>query len=303
MKKLAMIVFNLFLVFLLIASLVFILLRWEMQWQPPTGGPSDLKKILAAFHDANSDVVLVASHRAAHLRAPENSLPAICDAILLGVDAVELDVRTTKDDSVILMHDRTVDRTTTGTGRVRDLTFAEIQQLHFKKELPPGDTTNVHVPTLREALLTASGHLLVDIDWKDASARDLVQVVRETGTLWQVIFFSRNFAKLDSVHILAPEALVMPRAKSADEIDSILAHFHPPVVHIDPGFYNSEVVQKLKFGRSRIWINSLGKPDLLQVFLGKKRTFGKLIAGGANIVQTDRPQAWLDYLRKQGRHW
>ena len=303
MKKFAMIVFNIFLVFLLIASAVFILLRWEMQWQEPTGGPSNLGKILAAFHDPNSPVVLVASHRATHLRAPENSLPAIRDAILLGADAVELDVRTTKDDSLVLMHDGTVDRTTTGTGRVRDLTYAEIRKLHFKKETPPGDTVPARVPTLREALQTARGHILVDIDWKDASARALIRVVRETGTLAQLIFFSRNFSKLDSARILAPEALVMPRARAAGEIDSILARFHPPVVHIDPSFYTPKVVQKLKSGGARIWINSLGKTDLLQVFLGKKRTFGKLIAGGANMVQTDRPQAWLDYLRKQGRHW
>ncbi len=303
MKKIFTIVFNVFLVLLLIFSLVFILLRWEMQWQEPTGGPSNLTKILQAFHDPNSNGVLVASHRGTHLRAPENSLPAIRDAILLGADAVELDVRTTKDDSLVLMHDSSVDRTTTGTGRVRDLTFAEIRRLRFKKESMPGDTVVARVPTLREALRAARGNLFVDLDWKDARARDLVRVVRETGTLSQVIFFSRNFAKLDSARLLAPEALVMPRARAASEIDSILARFHPPVVHIDPSFYTPEVVQKLRKGRARIWINSLGKPDLLQVFLGKKRTFGKLIAGGANMIQTDRPQAWLDYLRKQGRHW
>ena len=303
MKKIAVIGFNIVLLLLLILSIGFVLLRWEMQWQEPTGGSSDLEKILQAFHNPASDEVLVASHRATHLRAPENSLPAIRDAILLGADVVELDVRTTKDDSLVLMHDKTVDRTTTGTGRVRNLTFAQIRKLRFKKEVPSNDTTLTRVPTLREALQTAKGHLLVDIDWKDASAQDLVRVVQETGTLSQVIFFSRDFSKLDSARILAPGALVMPRARAADEIDSILAWFHPPVVHIDPSFYTPEVVRKLTSGGARIWINALGKPDLLQVFLGKKRTFGKLIAGGANMVQTDRPQAWLDYLRKRGRHW
>jgi glycerophosphoryl diester phosphodiesterase len=302
MKKFATIGFNIILLILLVFSAVFVLLRWEMQWQEPTGSPSDLEKILTAFHNPASRVVLVVSHRGTHLRAPENSLPSIRDAILLGADAVELDVRTTRDDSLVLMHDKTVDRTTDGTGRVRDLTFAEIRRLHLTKEVH-GDSGAARVPTLREALLTAKGHLLVDIDWKDASARDLIRVVKETSTLDQVIFFSRNFSKLDSARILAPEALVMPRAKAAHEIDSILARFHPPVVHIDPSFYSLEVVQKLRSGRARIWINALGKPDLLQVFLGKKRTFGKLIAGGANMVQTDRPQAWLAYLRQIGRHW
>ncbi len=301
-KKVVTIFFNLFLFFLLLASLVFVLLRWEMQWQEPTGAPSELGKILRAFHNPNSSVVLVASHRATHLRAPENSLPAIQDAILLGADVVELDVRTTKDDSLILMHDSSVDRTTNGKGKVRHLTFGEIRRLSFKKTVH-GISEQPRVPTLREALRTARGKILVDIDWKDASAKDLVEIVRETGTLGQVLFFSRNFAKLDSARILAPGALVMPRAKSAGEIDSILARFHPPVVHIDPGLYTPEVVRKLRAAGARIWINSLGKTDLLQVFLGKKRTFGKLIAGGANMIQTDRPQAWLNYLRKQRRHW
>ena len=302
MKKLAIIVFNVFLVFLLIASLVFVLLRWEMQWQEPTGVPSELSRILAAFHNPRSDVVLVASHRATHLRAPENSLPAIRDAILLGADVVELDVRTTKDDSLILMHDRTVDRVTDGTGAVRALRFDEIRRLHFRKENHENEK-QPRVPTLREALQTAKGKILVDIDWKDASAKNLLKIVKATGTLGQVLFFSRDFAKLDSARLLAPDALLMPRAKSPGEIDSILARFHAPVVHIDPGFYTPETIRKLKNGGARVWINSLGKTDLLQVFLGKKRTFGKLIAGGANMIQTDRPQAWLDYLRKQKRHW
>src|SRR5207244_9942203 len=61
---------------------------------------------------------VVVAHRGVHTSAPENSLASVREAIALGVDMVELDVRTTRDGRLVLLHDETVDRTTDGSGRV-----------------------------------------------------------------------------------------------------------------------------------------------------------------------------------------
>ena len=68
------------------------------------------------FLNPTSKNVLVASHRAVHHELPENSLPAIKEAIRLGVDIIEIDVKVSKDGIPMLMHDGKVDRTTTGKG-------------------------------------------------------------------------------------------------------------------------------------------------------------------------------------------
>ena len=76
--------------------------------------------------------VLVTAHRGDWRYAPENSLPAIDNAIKMGVDIVELDVQRTKDGQYILMHDKTLDRTTTGSGLVSEWTLDSIQTLNLK---------------------------------------------------------------------------------------------------------------------------------------------------------------------------
>ena len=74
----------------------------------------------------------LSAHRGAQVAAPENTLEAITQAGRLGYGFVEIDVRKTKDGEYILMHDSTVDRTTTGSGEVRNLTLEEIQSFNIE---------------------------------------------------------------------------------------------------------------------------------------------------------------------------
>src|SRR5688572_32259774 len=81
--------------------------------------------------DSGSPTVLVAAHRAVHHVYPENSLQAIEQSIKLGVDIIEIDVKVSKDGVPFLMHDRTMDRTTTGKGDPEEFTWGELQQFYI----------------------------------------------------------------------------------------------------------------------------------------------------------------------------
>ncbi len=81
------------------------------------------KQINEAFVNPNSKVFLICAHRGAHNDFPENSLASFKKAIELGIDIFELDIRATRDDSMIIMHDKSVYRTTGGHGYVADRTF------------------------------------------------------------------------------------------------------------------------------------------------------------------------------------
>ena|SRR5215212_4964425 len=72
---------------------------------------------------------LIISHRACQGHAPENTLAGIRAALAFGVDAIEIDVQTSRDGVPVLLHDQTVERTTDGAGRVHDLTLAELRAL------------------------------------------------------------------------------------------------------------------------------------------------------------------------------
>ena len=76
--------------------------------------PTHAAKIVAEIHDPASKYVVVASHRGDWRNYPENSIPAIESVIRMGVDIMELDLKLTKDSVLVLCHDHTIDRTTTG---------------------------------------------------------------------------------------------------------------------------------------------------------------------------------------------
>ena len=88
--------------------------------------------------------MLVATHRGERFTAPENTISSFERSIAMGVDMIETDVRMTKDHELVIMHDPTVDRTTDGTGMVRDLTLAQFKALDaaadfedYPREAPP----------------------------------------------------------------------------------------------------------------------------------------------------------------------
>ncbi|MGC8570537.1 MAG: glycerophosphodiester phosphodiesterase [Caldivirga sp.] len=96
-------------------------------------------------------MVLVIGHRGARCCAPENTIPSFKLAIETGVNGVELDVHMTKDGEVVVIHDDTLDRTTTGSGYVKDYTLNEIR--NFDAGVKFGlEWRGVKIPTLDEVL-------------------------------------------------------------------------------------------------------------------------------------------------------
>ncbi len=98
-------------------------------------------------------------HRGARAYAPENTLESFKKAMEMGVDAIEFDVRKTKDDRLVVFHDADVKRTTNGRGLVADLTLSEIKELSAEEE--------EKIPTLEEALDCIGNDARVFIELKD----------------------------------------------------------------------------------------------------------------------------------------
>lgn len=131
--------------------------------------------ILAAFAtsaftpDTMNNKPLIIAHRGASGSAPENTLLSIDKALEIGVDYIEIDVHLSKDGSVMVIHDHSIDRTTNGHGEIADMTREEIQQYdagswwYEKNGLPPQVT---HIPTLQEVLEHINGKCKLMIELK-----------------------------------------------------------------------------------------------------------------------------------------
>ena len=137
--------------------------------------------------------VIVASHRGDWRNFPENSLAAIDNAIQMGVDIVELDVQRSKDGVLILMHDGTLDRTTTGKGKVSEVTMDSIAKLKLKNGCA---IRTIHkVPTLEEALMHAKGKIMLNLDKADRYFEEVYALMKKTGTTKQVIMKGNKSAE------------------------------------------------------------------------------------------------------------
>ena len=122
-------------------------------------------------------------HRGARAYEPENTLRGFKKAIELGVNAVELDVRKTKDDKVVVIHDAKVDRTTSGKGSVSELTLNEMKQLVTEK--------GEKVPTLEEALDFLDRKVKIIIELKETGfEEEVLRQIRERGLENNVVIVS-----------------------------------------------------------------------------------------------------------------
>lgn len=153
--------------------------------------------------------LVVTAHRGASHVAPENTLAAMSAAVEAGADFAELDVGLTRDGQVVLMHDRTVDRTTDGTGDLGDLSLDEVRALEAGSwfgEAFDGEP----IPTLREVIRFAKGRLKLNIEIKTSReeptiAAAVVEIIRSEsfGNDCMVTSFSRE--TIEEVKRIAPE--------------------------------------------------------------------------------------------------
>lgn len=274
-------------------------------------------KLIENLKNSEGKDVIVVAHRGDWRNAPENSLQAIENCIEMGVDMVELDVRKTKDNQLVVIHDRTLDRTTTGKGLVKEWTLDSLKTLNLKNGT--GRPTDHRIPTLREALLTAKGEILINLDKCYDYFDEAYEIIQETGTFKQVLIkgFYKTVdevqkdlgARMDSI-------LFMPVLHLDHQVnpDRIIKDFqnqvNPVAVELIFSKDTSHVINQfsqIKKNGSRVWVNSLwaslnaGYEDELAVS-HTDSIYGWYVKKGVNIIQTDRPELLISYLRDKGLH-
>lgn len=260
--------------------------------------------------------VIVASHRGDWRNFPENSLEAIDNAIAMGVDIVELDVQRTKDGELILMHDPRLDRTTTGKGLIADTTMAYIRTLNLKNGC---NIRTIHkVPTLEEALLHAKGKIMINLDKADRYFDQVYELLQKTGTTHQIIMKGNDSAEKVKAKYgeYLKDVIYMPivnldKSNAEKQIEMFIDDMHPVAFELLYKLDSNPLPTKLKDslnGRALIWYNTLwdtmaGGHDDDASLKDFNDGYGYLIDKlGARIIQTDRPQFLLDYLRSRNLH-
>jgi glycerophosphoryl diester phosphodiesterase len=233
-----------------------------------------------------ADRVVVIAHRGEHGVHPENTLPAFQSAIDAGADFFELDVRTTSDGRLVLMHDRTVDRATNGAGAVREMTFDQV------RALDAGSKTKV--PSFDEALALAHGKIGVYVDAKDIAPADLVAALVQADMLNSVVIYG-GAGFLKKVQALSPSLRVMPEAYSAATLEKLLADLKPRVVAFDAGDFKDDAIAVAKNAGVDLYVDRLGPAD-------NPSAWQDAVDRGASGIQTNHPAELVEFLRTRKLH-
>ncbi len=142
----------------------------------------------------------IIAHRGASSICPENTIAAFTKAIEVGVKFIEVDIRFSKEDSIMVIHDETLDRTTNGSGNVKQFNYQQLKELSagYSKKFD-SDFINEKIPTLFEVLTLAKGKVNVCIDIKNSSEIPVIELVEKMDIKNNVYFMSYNVEKLKRI--------------------------------------------------------------------------------------------------------
>ncbi|CAN5358290.1 glycerophosphodiester phosphodiesterase family protein [soil metagenome] len=232
---------------------------------------------------------IVISHRGLHAVHPENSLPAFRAAVEAGVAWVECDVQRSFDDFPIIIHDDTLDRTTSGAGRVDRHLAEQLMQLRLRNG--SGRPTDVRLPVLprdRTALSGFWAKLLVEI--KSPDAPRLVQrtalAMRAAGFEWMIQSFDPA-----NLHHAARFAPRVPQALLIEHGDDLLAAVTGDwrALHVAAALVDASLVNRLH-ARGR----TIGAWTV-----NDKSDLRRMIALGVDRIITDEPELAMSLLKDE----
>ena len=281
-------------------------------------GTNKAARVVAALHNPQSRYVVVVSHRGDWRNYPENSLPAIESVIRMGVDMVELDLKMTRDSVLVLCHDGTLDRTTTGSGPVSKYTYAELQQFDLKRGhgiAIPG----LKIPTLRQALQVCKDRITVNVDQGYDYYDQVLAITEELGMTDQVLIKSgrtveevrRKLAEHPKNMMYMP-VMSLDNSSTMPTFNAYLAAQPPQLAYeLCFGELNDNVRQSAKRvleAGSKVWVNTIwgslcGNYDDDRAFDSPDpdKVYGPILELGTSIIQTGRPEVLIRYLEKKGR--
>ncbi|MCM1451846.1 MAG: glycerophosphodiester phosphodiesterase family protein [Clostridium sp.] len=261
-----------------------------------------------------SNHVMIIAHRGDWRSTAENSLQAYQRCIDAGIDGIEIDLKMTKDSVLIIMHDETLDRTTTAKGKVSDYTWDELKECNLVS--PIRVKTRQTIPTFEDVLLLAKGKCLIQVDkWKPYKEK-IIELARKHDCERQIIIRATTASDYNAKHYghLFDNVIFMPvlvcNGKNDDEkLDDFLQNSSSPCIALSFTKDDFPVLQRsaeISQKGCRLWLNSLwgtfnaGHDDELAL-TEPEGSYGWLLDFGANVIFSDNPMLLKDYLSKIGR--
>ena len=236
---------------------------------------------------------IISGHRGGMVPGfPENSLATFENTLQHTPAFFEIDPRLTRDSVIVLMHDATLERTTTGTGKVSDYTWKELQKLRLKDS--DGNVTEHRIPTLGEAIEWARGKTVLNLDRKDVPFAMTAAIIRKHRADAFVMltvhspeqaryYLDDNRDRMFSAFVKTPQELTAYE-KAGIPADNMIAYIGPTVKP-----ENQELYRLLHAKGIMCMISAASSYDKLTSAEERAAAYRAIVADGATILESDRP--------------
>ncbi|EAC9078230.1 glycerophosphodiester phosphodiesterase [Listeria monocytogenes] len=218
------------------------------------------------------------AHRGSSGTHPENTIPAMKAAILSGADGIELDIHVLKSGELIVMHDERVDRTTNGSGFLKDYTLSEVKKLVIGKHF----FRKIRVPTLEEVFKLVSGSdIILNIELK-------TDVFEYEGIEQKVLKLAEKFPQVKRMYSsFNPDTLV--RLRELDPTAKLALITHENLEEVLP------LHEKIQLDAVHPPVKAMKNPVLKQIAarywtVNKEEAIARFLDANAKGMMTDFPE-------------
>lgn len=247
---------------------------------------------------------LISAHRGGPSEGyPENAIPTFAQVANQMPAIIECDISMTKDSILVLMHDETLDRTSTGKGKLSKKTYAELQELYLKDI--HGEITEYKIPTLEEALSWGVGRVIYTLDVKKSVPyQKVIDLIRKTKSEANSIIITYSANQAEVVNRLAPDIMISATIKKADDLTRLSELGIPDtrlIAFVGTTEPDTAVYSLLRQHGIKSILGTIGNLDRSAQKAGYQ-LYADFIVRGADVLSTDRPfEAWkaLDFYIKK----
>lgn len=247
---------------------------------------------------------LVSAHRGGPSDGfPENAIPTFAEVASKMPAIIECDIAMTKDSVLVLMHDETLDRTTTGKGRVSNKTYEELKDLKLRDN--NGELTNYRIPTLEDALQWGIGRVIYTLDVKRSVPYEkVIELIRKTKAEANSIIITYSANQAEVVNRLAPDLMISATIKNRDDLNRLSELSIPDtrlIAFVGTREPDTALYTMLRQHGIKSILGTIGNLDRSAEKAGYQ-LYADFIVRGADVLSTDRPfEAWkaLDFYIKK----
>lgn len=253
------------------------------------------------FSYKNSDKIIISGHRGG-IDFPENSLEGLQGVMDAMPAFFEIDPRLTKDSVIVLMHDVTLDRTTTATGKLSDYTWAELQSVRLKDV--NGKVTSYKIPTLEEVIIWSRGKTIINLDKKDVPFHMIVDIIKKHQAEKHVMLTVHTGAQARYYHDRLPNIMFSAFARNEKEYaDMEIAGVPWENMIAYVGWTidekNEDIVKKLREKGVKCMVSLAPTHDKIKDPVERDTRYLEEINKRPDIIETDLPIELWEVLHKR----